>query len=440
VAQGSDVARPLRHNPPLTVKDVILTVSLMLVAGLAARFVADLLRLPHMLLLLAAGIVLGPSVSGAIDVPLDSMGAQLILTLGVSFILFHGGLQLSVDVLGRVAIGLLLLAVPGVVLTAVITGSVAAAAFGVPLTTGLLIGAALAPTDPAILVPLFERLRLRPKVSQTIIAESALNDPTGAILALALVGVVLSGKASVTRPMIDFGVNLLVSTVLGVVFGVVLSAAVSSRRAGIWRESAPIAVIAIVAGSFFSIDDVGGSGYLGAFLAGLIVANMNKLGLAMHTHHEHEVRTLVSVIADVMAMLIFITLGANLPWGTMYDHVAPALAVLAALILVARPLTVLACLLPDQRAGWSRNELVFIAWTRETGVLPAAIAGIAVSMHVPHSELIVTTVALAIVVTLSVQTTTKRWLAHRLRLLDAQAPPNATEPSTVHAARAVGAP
>src|SRR4051794_18247755 len=154
----------------------------MLAAGLGAELLAEFLRIPPMLLLLGAGILLGPSVSDAIDVPLDSMGAQLVLTLGVSFILFHGGLQLSVDVLSRVAVGLLLLAVPGVVITALVTGSVAAPAFGVPLTTGLLIGAALAPTDPAILVPLFERLRLRPKVSQTVIAESALNDPTGAVL------------------------------------------------------------------------------------------------------------------------------------------------------------------------------------------------------------------------------------------------------------------
>jgi cell volume regulation protein A len=153
------------------------------------------------------------------------------------------------------------------------------------------------------------------------------------------------------------------------------------------------------------------------------------------------VRTLVAVIADVMVMLVFITLGANLPWRTMADHIGPALVVLATLILVARPLTVLACLLPDRRAAWSRNELLFLAWTRETGVLPAAIAGLAVSMGVPHSELIVTTVALAIVVTLAVQTTTKRWLAQRLDLIDAERPPRPAEPHAAEpAARAVGAP
>ena len=80
---------------------------------------------------------------------------------------------------------------------------------------------------------------------------------------------------------------------------------------------------------YVSIDEAGGSGYLGAFLAGLIVGNMDRLGLAMHSHHEDEMRTFVAVVADVMVMLVFITLGANLPWGDILDQLGPALAVVA---------------------------------------------------------------------------------------------------------------
>jgi cell volume regulation protein A len=82
---------------------------------------------------------------------------------------------------------------------------------------------------------------------------------------------------------------------------------------------------------------------------------------------------------------------------------------------------VLVCLLPDRRAAWTRQELFFLAWTRETGVVPAAIAGIIVSMNVPNSDLVVTTVAMAIVLTLTLQATTKGWLARRLDLLEPDA-------------------
>ena len=102
----------------------------------------------------------------------------------------------------------------------------------------------------------------------------------------------------------------------------------------------------------------------------------------------------------------------------MLDQLFPALLVIATLLLVARPLTVLACLRPDRRGAWSRHELLFVAWTRETGVVPAALAGLIVSLHVPDSELVVITVAFAIIITLSLQATTKPWLARRLQLLE----------------------
>ena len=400
----------------MTVKDVVLTLGVMLVAGLVSQLLADIVRAPRMLFLLAAGVLLGPSLTDAIDVPLDSMGAQLLLTLGVSFILFHGGLQLSTRVLSRVAIGLGLLAVPGVVVTAFVAGSVAAFAFDVPFSTGLLIGAVLAPTDPAILIPLFDRIGLRQKIEQTAIAESALNDATGAVLALVFAGVVLTGDSSVSAPALDFLEDLGISTALGVGFGILLSLVVSDRRSGVWKESAAIAVVAVVALGYFSIDSAGGSGYLGAFLAGLIVGNMDRLRLGMHTVHERDMRVLVSTIVDVVVILVFITLGANLPWGDIRDNFWPALAVVIVLIVLARPLTVVLCLVPDRRGRWSREEIVFLSWTRETGVVAAALAGLMVALDVPDAELIVTTVALAIVVTLAVQTTTKTWLGRRLGL------------------------
>jgi potassium/hydrogen antiporter len=399
-------------------QDVILTLALMLVAGLVSQAIADLVRLPRMLLMLGAGALLGPSVIDAIEVPLDSTAVQILLTLGVSFILFHGGLQLSARVLSRVAVGLGLLVIPGVIITAVITGAVAAAAFDLPLSTGFLIGAALAPTDPAILIPLFERIRIRPKISQTIIAESALNDPTGAVLTLTFAGVVLSGESSASEPVIDFLTELGISTGLGIGFGILLSLVVSSRRAGIWRESAAIAVLMIVAAGYFSADSAGGSGYLGAFIAGLIVGNMDQLRLGMHSEHERDMRAFVANVADVMVIFVFVTLGANLPFDAIADEWLPALAVIATLLFVARPIAVLASLLPDRRGQWTREEIIFIGWARETGVVPAALAGLIVAMEIEDADLVVVTVALAIIVTLTLQASTKRWLARRLGLAE----------------------
>ena len=244
---------------------------------------ASLLPVPEILVLVAVGALLGRSALDVVDVPLDSLGAQLLFTLGVSLILFYGGLNLSLPVLRRVWISMGLLVVPGVVLTAAVVAVTAHAVFDLDWTASLLMGAVLAPTDPAILIPLFIRSRLRPKVAQTVVAESAFNDPTGAALALAMAGVLLSGDGSLAHPVEDFLVDLLISTVIGIVAGIGLAAAISSHRSGIWRESSALAVLTVVTISFFSLDSAGGSGYLGAFLAGLIVGNMEHLGLAMHS-------------------------------------------------------------------------------------------------------------------------------------------------------------
>lgn len=402
----------------MSARDVIETLAILLAAGLVSEVVAGLLRVPRMVVLVGAGALIGPDVAGLVELPPDSIGVQLLLTLGVSLILFYGGLGLSFDILRPVAVGLGLLAVPGVVLTAVITGAVAALAFDVPIEAGLLLGAVLAPTDPAILIPLFERLRIRAKVGQTIIAESALNDVTGAVLALSLAAFVIDGGGSLASPLGDFLLDLLISTALGLVFGVALAITISTRRAGIWRESPAIAVLLVVVAGYFTIDYAGGSGYLGAFLAGLIVSNMDALGLGMHSLREVEMRVFTEATADIVVIFVFLTLGANLPFGTMADEALPALITIAALIFVARPLTVLACVLPDRPGRWRREELIFLSWTRETGVVPAALVGILVADGVPYEAELATVVAFAIVVTLLLQSTTKAWLARRLGLYD----------------------
>jgi cell volume regulation protein A len=398
--------------------DPLLTLGILLAAGLGARALAALVHAPEMLLLVIVGAVLGPHVASVINVPSDSPGAELIFTLGVSAILFYGGLNLSLRVLHRVATSLALLVVPGVILTALVVGAVAHLAFGTGWGLSLLVGAVLSPTDPAILIPLFVGTSLRPKVMQTVIAESAFNDPTGAVLALTIAGTVLTGNGSLARPALDFTREVAESVGVGVLAGIVLSGVVSSRRFGIWRDSAAIAFLAVVTIAYVSLNGAGGSGYLGAFLAGLIVGNMELLGLSMHDRHSVDLKQFAANVADVVTLLVFLVLGANLPLGQLAGRLPASLLVLAALVLVARPLAVMACTLPDRRARWTRAELMFLCWTRETGVVPAALVGVLAARGIPNHAVFASVVTIAIVGTLLLQAMPARLLADRLGLLD----------------------
>jgi cell volume regulation protein A len=87
-------------------------------------------------------------------------------------------------------------------------------------------------------------------------------------------------------------------------------------------------------------------------------------------------------------------------------------------MLIARPITVILCALPDRRAKWSFKEMLFMSWTRETGVIPAALAGLLMGKHVPSAEIIAAVTFIAILMTILIQATTAKWLAGKLGLLE----------------------
>ena len=101
----------------------------------------------------------------------------------------------------------------------------------------------------------------------------------------------------------------------------------------------------------------------------------------------------------------------------MQAYGLPAVGVVLVFMLVARPLTVLLCAAPDRRAKWSWQELLFMCWTRETGVIPGALAGMLVGLNITGAKVIASVTFVAILATILIQATTTQWLAKKLGLL-----------------------
>jgi cell volume regulation protein A len=186
----------------------------------------------------------------------------------------------------------------------------------------------------------------------------------------------------------------------------------------VWRDSPAAAIVAIVAAEYFASEEIGASGYLAAFVMGLVVGNARLLGLAPQRGEFGLLEAVTAQAAEVAMLAVFVTLGLNLPVADLREDLWAGLAVMAVFILVARPLCVLACLLPDRRGAWTGRELAFLCWCRETGVVPAAIAGLLLARGVPGAEEAVELVAFAIVTTLLLQATTAGRVARRLGLLE----------------------
>jgi cell volume regulation protein A len=405
----------------LEVEHILRDLGLILGAGLLSQLIATLIKIPEMVVLVAAGALIGPSMLGIVSNPLNGVGAQLLFNIGVALILFHGGTGISLRVISRTSIGLGLLVLPGVLITAVIVALVVWPVFGVAFPVALLIGAVLASTDPAILIPLFDRLKLRPKVSQTVIAESAFNDVTGTVLTLTLVGVAEAGSLTFSVPALEFGRELVLGSVIGIVAGLILCYAIASTaRSGIWDESPGVAILAVIVLGYFSTEYLGGSAYLATFVMGLIIGNMDLLGLGHHDEHATLLEGFLGQAAEIATLLVFVTLGLNLPFDALSEYFLGGLLVMVVFIFVARPITVLACLLPDRRGAWTKEEIAFISWCRETGVIPAAVASLLLARGVEGAEIAVSLVALAVCVTLLLQATTAGYLAKKLGILDTE--------------------
>ncbi len=400
-------------------KHALLTFGIILAAGTAFGVLARRLRVPDVAIFLVAGILLGPAASGLIDVKADSALNQLVLVFGACYILFDGGASLRLAVLKEVWITITVLATIGVLVTAAITGAAAYWILHIPLIAALLLGAAIASTDPATLVPVFRQVRIRDRVAQTVMAESAFNDATGAILTFAVLGVAMgTGDFSIGASLADLARQAGIGLVAGGALGWLAALLIAHERLGFLAEYAPVVTLIAVIGSYLAADGLQASGFMAVFVFGIVIGNKDAFGFAMSGREQGKLDDFVATTALVMRMFIFILLGSQVDFALMDRYFAGGVAVVAVFMLVARPVAVFACALPDRRAKWTLNEMLFMCWTRETGVIPGALAGLLMGMNAPEAKLIASVTFIAILVTILVQATTTRWLAARLGLLE----------------------
>src|SRR6201987_209143 len=138
----------------------LLACGLILAIGTLAAFVAQKIRVPDVAVFLLAGIALGPHALGLVQIPAASALNEIIVLFGASYILFDGGAALRLPVLKQVWITILVIATVGVLITAAVVAAAAHLVFGLAPLLALLLGASIASTDPATLVPIFRQIRI----------------------------------------------------------------------------------------------------------------------------------------------------------------------------------------------------------------------------------------------------------------------------------------
>jgi len=400
-------------------KHTLLSCGLVLAIGTIAGLVAQKIRIPDVAVFLVTGIAIGPHALGLVDIKADSALNQVILLFGASYILFDGGASLRLEVLKRVWITIVVIATIGVLITAAITGLAAYYILGVPLITALLLGATLASTDPATLVPIFRQVHIRDRVAQTVMSESAFNDAMGAIVTFGVLAVATgSGEFSLVSSLLDLLKQSAIGIVAGIVLGYLAALLIAHEKLDFLAEYAPVVTLIAVIGAYFSADGLNASGFMAVFVFGIVLGNKEAFGFQMEEGEARKLDEYVLTTAFIMRLFIFILLGAQVDFALMGKYWLGGAAVVTVLMLVARPITVFACAAPDRRARWSFAEMLFMCWTRETGVIPAALAGLLLGMKAPGAQMIASVTFIAILMTILIQAPTTEWLGRRLGLLE----------------------
>lgn len=401
-----------------TAKHVLALFGIILAAGSGFGLIAQKLRIPDVAVFLLVGMLLGPEILGLVNLRADSALNQIILIFGSSYILFDGGASLRLKVLKEVWISVVLLATIGVLVTALVTAVAARYLLGIPFIVALLLAATIASTDPATLVPVFRQIKIRDRVAQTVMSESAFNDAIAAILTFAVLGVAMgTGEFSLFSALSDLLQQTILGVVAGAVLGVLAALLIAHERLGFLREYAPLVSLMAVVGAYLGADSLQASGFMAVFVFGIVLGNQDAFGFEMQAGEQQKLEDYVMTTALIMRMFIFILLGAQVDFGLIQQYWSGGVAVVVVFMLLARPLTVFLCTVPDRRAKWSLREMLFMCWTRETGVIPGALAGMLLGIGAPGAKLIASVTFIAILMTILIQATSTRWLARRLELL-----------------------
>ena len=404
----------------LHAKELLLLLGIILGVGTFTGFIARVIKVPDVVLFLLAGMALGGAGIGLLEVKVDSTLNQLILIFGSCYILFDGGASVRLSILKKVWPTLLIISTIGVLISAFVTAYTAQFLLGLPFIFALLLGAVIASTDPATLVPIFKQVKIRAKVAQTVMSESAFNDAMGAILTFAVLAVATSNvDFSIGSNVISLLQQSLLGIVGGLIFGYLAAMFIAHEKYSFLAEYAPVVTLMSVAAAYLSSDSLHASGFMAVFVFGLVLGNKEMFGFKMESGEEDKLEDFVLTTSLIMRMFIFILLGSQVNFALLQQYFWPALGVVTVFMLIGRPLVVFACALPDRRARWTWQELLFMCWTRETGVIPSALAGMLVGLHVPHADVIASVTFMAILITILLQATTTRWVATKLNLLEA---------------------
>lgn len=370
--------------------------------------------IPTLLLFLLVGMLFG---SDGLGLQFNSAeDAQFIGMIALSIILFTGGMDTKYSDIRPVLKQGILLSTVGVLLTTLLTGLFIFYISGwddtnieLSLMASLLLAATMSSTDSASVFNLLrsQKMNLKENLRPMLELESGSNDPMAYMLTIVLIQVLSSGDALSTGLLLrDLLVQFLIGGAVGYSMGRLMSWLIN--KIGLSNSSLySILLLSMVFMTFIATDLLKGNGYLAVYISGIVTGNAKLV-------HRKEINTFMDGLTWLFQIIMFITLGLLVNPHELLDTAAVALLIGGFMIVVARPVSVFACLLPFR--NFSVRARLFVSWVGLRGAVPIIFATYPVITNIADSHRLFNIVFFITLLSLIVQGMTISSVARWLKL------------------------
>lgn len=397
----------------ITTENILLIGSILFFVSILIGKTGSRLGIPVLLLFLVIGMIAGKDGFG---IEFESPAtAQFIGVVSLSIILFSGGMDTQINEIRPIIKQGVLLATLGVLLTTFFTGSfiylVAHMAFpdhAVTLVGCLLLAAVMSSTDSASVFNILrsKNLNLKHNLRPLLELESGSNDPMAFMLTILLIQIIQIGEIHTGQIILSFSIQFVVGILAGYLLG--LCAVWILNQIKLDNPSLYQIILLTFVFFIFSFTEIlEGNGYLAVYIAGLVVGNRRIV-------YKKYISNFFDGLAWLFQIIMFLALGLLVNPVELIDIAWIGLLIGIFMILIARPASVLICLLPFKWMTF--NSRLFVSWIGLRGAVPIIFATYPLLAGVPEAKQIFNIVFFITLLSLLIQGTTVSYTAKLLKL------------------------